>query len=292
MKSYEKISLKKIAAAALIVTAGLMFSSVGVCAAELTETDGKIYLEESGKHLTGWQTYDGNKYYFQKDGSAVTKSCSIGGVRYKFSSNGVCRGEYTGWTKSKNKRCYYIKGIKQTGWFWSPETNNPNEWFYFNEKDGALASGTVTIDGREYEFSSEGIWKGSNEIDVSVCYSRLNKKLSKKDFGGIYIKNGALIVMSINDKNVKKVTDDMKNKCAQITLKSCKFSSEELENTMEHIWKNRKAYGVAAISTDVINNCIEVEMPKDNKKFSSYINSLDDSDIVHVVYGDGVIIED
>lgn len=292
MKNSKKISPKKIAASALIITVGFMFSAVGICAAELTETDGKIYLEDSGKYLTGWQTYGGNKYYFQKDGSAVTKSRTLGGVRYKFGSDGVCRGEYTGWTKSKNKRYYYINGIKQTGWFWMPETNKPNEWFYFNEKDGSLASGTVIIDGREYEFSSDGIWKGSNEIDVTACYSRLNKKLSEKDIGGIYIKNGGLVVMSVNDENVKKITDNMKNKCAQITLRSCKFSAEELENVMDHIWKNRTAYGVAAISTDVINNRIEVEIPADNKKLSGYINSLDDSDIVHIVYGDGKIIED
>lgn len=292
MKNCKKISPKKITASALIITAGLMFSSVRSYAAELTETDGKIYLEDSGKYLTGWQTYDGNKYFFQKDGSAVTKSGTIGGIRYKFGSNGVCKGKYTGWTKSKDKRYYYIKGIKQTGWFWSPETNEPNEWFYFNENDGSLAAGRVTIDGREYEFSSEGIWQGSNEIDVSVCYSELNKKLSKKDIGGIYIKNGGLVVMSINGKNVKKITDDMKNKCAQITLQSCKFSSEELERVMDHIWKNRAKYGAAAVSTDVMNNRIEVVMPKDNKKFSSYINSLNDSDIVHIVYGDGEIIED
>lgn len=283
---------KKITASALILMGGLVFSSVGTFAAELTETDGKIYLEDSGKYLTGWQTYGGNKYYFQKDGSAVTKSRSIGGVRYKFGSNGVCRGEYTGWTKSKSGRYYYINGIKQTGWFWRPETNEPNEWFYFNEKDGSLASGTVIIDGREYEFSSEGVWQGSNEIDVSSCYSRLNKKLSEKDIGGIYSKNGGLVVMTVNEENVKKVTDGMKEKCAQITLMPCKFSAAELENVMDHIWKNRAAYGVAAISTDVINNRIEVEMPKDNRKFSSYINSLDDSDIVHIVYGDGKIIED
>lgn len=292
MKNSKKISPKKIAASALIITAGFMFSTVGICAAELTETDGKIYLEDSGKYLTGWQTYGGNKYYFQKDGSAVIKSRTIGGVRYKFGSNGVCKGEYTGWTRSKNKRYYYIKGIKQTGWFWSPETNESNEWFYFNEKDGALASGKVTIDGKEYEFSSDGIWKGSNEIDVTTCYSRLNKKLSEKDIGGIYIKNGGLVVMSVNDENVKKITDNMKNKCAQITLKSCKFSSEELENVMDHIWKKRTAYGVAAVSTDIMNNRIEVEIPEDNKELNAYISSLADSDIVHIVYGDGKIIED
>ncbi|MBQ8842421.1 MAG: hypothetical protein IJZ65_07320, partial [Ruminiclostridium sp.] len=45
------------------------------------------------------------------DGTMITKSCKIGGVRYKFTSDGVCKGKYTGWTKSSKGRRYWKDGI-------------------------------------------------------------------------------------------------------------------------------------------------------------------------------------
>lgn len=260
--------------------------------AKLIKKDGNIYCMDGDKYITGWKEIDENLYFFKKTGEAVTKSTVIGGVRYKFSSTGICKGKYTGWTKSGDKKFYYIDGVKAKGWFWTPEVNQPNEWFYFNEKNGELATSTVTIDGKEYKFSSDGVWQGKNSIDESVCYSTLTKKLSKKDYGGIYINNGALIVLSVNEKNVRKVTDELKEKFAQIVIKQCKFSVSELEKVRAYISQNAKEYSIAAISTDVINNRIEVEMPKDNSKFNDYIKSLDDSDIVYIKYGDGVIVED
>ena len=84
----------------------------------------------------------------------------------------------------------------------------------------------------------------------------------------------------------------MKDQFAQIVIKDCKFSANELEKVSSFIWKNRKKFGVAGISTDVKNNRIEVEMPKDNSKFSEYLKSLDDSSIVHITYGDVAVIDD
>lgn len=58
---------------------------------------------------TGWQTVDGQKYYY-KSGKPITKSTVIDGIRYKFNSNGVCTGKYTGWTKSDKGRRYWYHG--------------------------------------------------------------------------------------------------------------------------------------------------------------------------------------
>lgn len=259
----------------------------------LVKKDSKLYyMKADGSYASGWQTINGSRYYFRKTGEAVTKSATIGGIRYKFSSDGICKGKYTGWSKSGDKKFYYSDGVKVKGWFWSPEVNQPNEWFYFDEKTGALVSGTVQIDGKEYEFSKDGIWMGSNSISVGTCYSRLNKKLSKKNYGGIYMNNGALVVLSVNDKNVRKVTDELKEQFAQLTVKPCKFSAEEIEKIENYIWERRDEYGIAAMSTDVMNNRIEVEMPAENSKFNEYIRSLDDSDIIYITKGDGIVIDD
>ena len=214
------------------------------------------------------------------------------GLRYRISDSGEEKGLYTGWAKSGDKRFYYSAGVKVKGWFWSSEVCQPNEWLYFNEKNGALASGTVTIDGKDYEFSKDGIWTGKNTMDPSACYSRLNKKLSKKDYGGIYAYNGAYVVLTVNEKNVRKVTDGLQEKYAQIVIKPCKFSVNELEAVKNYIWEKRNEFGIAAISTDVMNNRIEVEMPEENSKFNDYIKSLDDSDIVYVKKGDGGVVDD
>lgn len=284
---------KIIAFVCAVVISAASFSTLAFAdGGKLTKKDGAVYYMDGGKYLTGWQDIGGERYYFRKTGEAVTKSATIGGIRYKFSSDGVCQGKYTGWARSGGKRFYYLDGVKAKGWFWSAAVNKPNEWFYFDEKNGALATSATVIDGKEYEFSSDGVWQGKNSIDSGTCYNKLTKKLSEDDHGGIYINNSALVVMSVNVENVRKVTDKMKDQFAQIVIKDCKFSANELEKVSGYIWKNRKKFGVVGISTDVKNNRVEVEMPKDNVKFSEYLKSLDDNSIVHITYGDSTVVDD
>lgn len=77
----------------------------------LTKKDGKIYYEfETGGYLTGWKTIDQNEYYFKKNGEAATKNITIGNLKYKFNSNGVCEGLFKGWTKKSGKYYYYKDG--------------------------------------------------------------------------------------------------------------------------------------------------------------------------------------
>lgn len=65
---------------AVIISAVLaaLCVTVAVSANLLDTKDGKIYCtDDNGNKLTGWQTIDENKYYFKKDGSAVTKNTTI-----------------------------------------------------------------------------------------------------------------------------------------------------------------------------------------------------------------------
>ncbi len=59
----------------------------------------------------GWNTINENRYYVKKNGTLAIKSTTINGIRYKFSSDGICRGKYTGWTKSENGSRYYKNGV-------------------------------------------------------------------------------------------------------------------------------------------------------------------------------------
>ncbi len=62
-------------------------------------------------YKNGWNEIDNKQYYIKSDGTMITKSCKIGGIRYKFTSDGVCKGKYTGWTKSSKGRRYWKDGI-------------------------------------------------------------------------------------------------------------------------------------------------------------------------------------
>ncbi len=80
----------------------------------------------------GWNTIDGKKYYVKKDGTLVTKSCKIGGVRYKFTADGICRGRYTGWTKSAKGRRYWKNGELVTEKYIRTKSGKR----YYADKDG------------------------------------------------------------------------------------------------------------------------------------------------------------
>ncbi len=81
----------------------------------------------------GWNTVNlSTKYYVKKDGSLVTKSCKIGGIRYKFTADGICQGRYTGWTKSDKGRRYWKNGELVTEKYIRTKSGKR----YYADKDG------------------------------------------------------------------------------------------------------------------------------------------------------------
>ena len=213
------------------------------------------------------------------------------GLRYVVSDSGEDKGLYTGWAKNAkaNKRFYYINGVKRKGWTYIYDKNN---WYYFDKSDGSLVTGTVEIDGTEYTFSSNGAWEGKNKIGSASAYSALKKKLSKKDYGGMYLDESTVVVMSVDDEKVQKYIDEVKKDFSQITLKHCKYSVKELESIYNYLGDKMDYYEIMGLSTDVMNNRILVQMEKSNKKLEKYIDSLENSDIIYIEYGDFRMILD
>ena len=110
-------------------------SSTGSSSASSTQTgwvhntNGSVYYK-NGKVLTGWQTIDGDRYYFSKQGFMQTGWQVIDGSYYYFSANGVM---LTGWQKYDTA------------------------WYYLDPDTGKMvADGLYEIDGKSYYFYDWG----------------------------------------------------------------------------------------------------------------------------------------
>lgn len=105
----------------------------------------------SGEKKTGWINENGSFYYLNKNSKKATSSRTIDGIRYKFGSDGVYAGRYTGWTKNKSGIYkYWLDGERQTGWVTVGENK-----YYLDEAKGRL-TGEAEIEGDTYAFDSKG----------------------------------------------------------------------------------------------------------------------------------------
>lgn len=132
------------------------------------------------------------------------------------------------------------------------------------------------------EFIVLFIRRGKSET-MSV-YSTLKKKLSEEDYGGIYVDHDSVVVMSVNEEKIKKITDEVKKDSPEIILKPCKYSVKELESAYNYLVKNMKKYEIIGLSIDVMNNRINVQMEKCSESFEKYMDTLENSDIIYVEY--------
>ena len=110
-------------------------------------------------YSTGWNNVNGDKYYVNKDGTLATKSAIINDIRYKFTSDGVCHGKYTGWVKTTKAKRYY--------------------------KNGVMVTKSCIINNIRYKFSSDGICLGkytgwTRTSDGERTYWKNGKKQNQK----------------------------------------------------------------------------------------------------------------
>lgn len=129
------------------------------------ERDGiRVYQNEDGDPLTGWQTIDGKTYYFApENGAMATGFQEIDGNRYHFTAEGLIS---TGWTEVDGNT-YYLndQGILQTYW----QTIEDNT--YFLGEDGILRTGWQDIDEKRYYLGTDGVKAtGWTEVDGVSYY--------------------------------------------------------------------------------------------------------------------------
>lgn len=173
------MNFKKTTAVLVSLVMTVSGAAITANANSIEEKDGRIYcLDDSGKSLTGWQTIDVSEYYFKKDGSAVVKNALIGGVMYKFGSDGVCKGKFSGVVTRKGEKYYYKNGIMQTGWI----TRKGNTYYFGS--DGRMRTGILQNDVSEYDLGDDGVWDG-NKGKITVSPETVGEYLDLTDFASM-----------------------------------------------------------------------------------------------------------
>ena len=108
-------------------------------------SDGKLIVESK----RGWKTVNGKKYYYNKNGVAVTGWQTIDGKKYFFMPEGYMM---TGWISFGSTRYYLMPdGHMLTGWCSFGSTK------YYLASDGKMVRGWHTIDGKRYYFNDDGV---------------------------------------------------------------------------------------------------------------------------------------
>jgi glucan-binding YG repeat protein len=109
----------------------------------------------------GWAKNDAEQYLYYKDGKALTGTQTIDGVKYFFNTDGTLK---SGWVKDGGNWRFYSVNIMLIG-FWDIDANGNNKTYYFT-KDGIMVSGKwLEIDGKWYYFYAAGSLARSTKID-------------------------------------------------------------------------------------------------------------------------------
>ncbi|MEA4993054.1 MAG: S-layer homology domain-containing protein [Oscillibacter sp.] len=105
----------------------------------------------------GWALNDDGQYLYYKDGKALTGTQTIDGVKYFFNNDGTLK---TGWVQDGNNWRYYSGNKAAMGWL-----DISDKRYYFT-KDGLMVSGKwLQIDGKWYYFNTDGSLTKSTKVD-------------------------------------------------------------------------------------------------------------------------------
>ena len=105
----------------------------------------------------GWALNDAGQWLYYKDGKALTGTQTIDGVKYFFETNGTLK---TGWVKDGDNWRYYSGNRMYTRW-----QDIGSKRYYFT-KDGLMVSGKwLEIGGKWYYFYANGALAKNAKID-------------------------------------------------------------------------------------------------------------------------------
>lgn len=139
-----------------------LLNSSGAMLTGWQKVNGKWYLlDSSGAMLTGWQKVNGTWYYLASSGAMLTGWQLIDGKWYYMDSSGAM---LTGWQKI-NGSWYLLNssGAMLTGW-----QQLGSVWYYLQDS-GKMATETVTIDGYQQVFHTNGAWINTHAMDTKAA---------------------------------------------------------------------------------------------------------------------------
>ena len=109
----------------------------------------------------GWALNDAGQWLYYKDGKALTGTQTIDGVKYFFETTGVLK---TGWVKDGDNWRFYSGNIMLVG-FWDLGANGNNKTYYFDTYGNMVSGKWLQIDGKWYYFNADGSLAKSTKID-------------------------------------------------------------------------------------------------------------------------------
>ena len=110
----------------------------------------------------GWAKNDAGQYLYYKDSKALTGAQTIDGVKYFFNTDGTLK---TGWVKDGGNWRYYSGNKASVGWL-----DISDKRYYFT-KDGLMVSGKwLEIGGKWYYFYADGSLAKSTKVDGYEVY--------------------------------------------------------------------------------------------------------------------------
>ncbi len=105
----------------------------------------------------GWAKNDAGQYLYYKNGKALTGTQTIDSVKYFFDTDGTLK---TGWVKDGDNWRYYDRNKAAAGWL-----DISDKRYYFT-KDGLMVSGKwLEIDSKWYYFNTDGSLAKNAKID-------------------------------------------------------------------------------------------------------------------------------
>lgn len=119
------------------------------------------YFDDRGVMQTGLQNVDGVLYYFDELGVPITGWQNIDGKEYHFTEKGAA----VGWLQEDGASYYFdASGVLQTGWV------DVGSDRYFFDEEGVMLTDLETIDGKRYLFRENGkLIRNGKAIELDSC---------------------------------------------------------------------------------------------------------------------------